>query len=376
MSTLRICLAARSPFLGGAEVACERLAVGLVEAGHEVVVLTGFENEVAERFRLAGLDCRVYDLPMRDKWKLPRYLNSRHRLRKFFRAFQPDIIHSNDLPTHQIVSSAAVNLNIPRVCHHRFVYDKNAIDWMNRAGAEQHVFVSRYLMETLQQASPRLARQTGCVLYDGLPLTTVPSADARLRMRQQLGLPADKVIVLYAGQIVERKGVSDLIKAWSLLAHPVREMAELLIVGDDIQHAGAYRQAMEQLAAELGVVAQFKGFRKDVPAWLTASDLAVVPSRIEPLGNATLEAMAYGLPVIGGDTGGIPEMIVDNETGWLSPVADSPALAALLTTAIKNRAEREKMGRNGRQRCETLFSLQAHVRSAVEVYSSVRVRVE
>lgn len=159
MTSLRICLVARSPFVGGAEVACERLALGLQQAGHSVVLLTGFENDVAERYRAAGIDCRVFETPLRDKWKLPRYLLARHRLRKFFRSWRPDLIHSNDLPTHQIVSSAAKGLGIPRICHHRFLYDGPAIDWMNRTGAECHVFVSRYLQETLRAASPRLAAE-------------------------------------------------------------------------------------------------------------------------------------------------------------------------------------------------------------------------
>ena len=82
---------------------------------------------------------------------------------------------------------------------------------------------------------------------------------------------------------------------------------------------------MQGLAAVLGCPARFVGFRKDVPDWLTAADLAVVPSHVEPLGNATLEAMACGLPVVGSEVGGIPEMVVHEETGLLVPPRDAGA---------------------------------------------------
>lgn len=372
MNDLRICLVARSPFLGGAEVACERLAVGLQQAGHTVVLLTGCDNDVAARYRAAGIDCRVFDTPLRDKWKLPRYLLARHRLRKFFRAWRPDIIHSNDLPTHQVVSSAAKGLRIPRICHHRFLYDGPAIDWMNRSGAECHVFVSKYLQDTLRAASPRLAAEPACVLYDGLPLPELPTEDERRAARTRLGLPQNKTIVLYAGQIVERKGVSDLLHAWAQLAPDVAAGAELVVVGDDIQNGGAYRVEMEQLAAQLGITPRFVGFRKDVPDWLTAAHIATVPSRVEPLGNATLEAMAYGLPVIGGDTGGIPEMVLHEQSGLLVPPAAPANLATALVRLIGGQGERERLGRESRLRCQTEFSLQSHIRSAEKCYGGVQ----
>ncbi len=109
--------------------------------------------------------------------------------------------------------------------------------------------------------------------------------------------------MLFAGQVVEVKGVADLLRAWSQLPQSTRDRAVLVIVGEDVQAQGAYRREMEALAVSLQVPARFVGFRKDVPVWLTAADLAVVPSHIEPLGNATLEAMSYGLPIIGSHTG-------------------------------------------------------------------------
>jgi glycosyltransferase involved in cell wall biosynthesis len=180
--------------------------------------------------------------------------------------------------------------------------------------------------------------------------------------------------VLFAGQVIERKGVADLLRAWVLLSADARSTAELLVVGDDLQHGGSYRFAMERLARELDCPARFLGFQRNVPQWLTASDIAVVPSHVEPLGNATLEAMAHGLPVIGGDVGGIPEMVVHETTGLLVPPRSPALLAASLERLLSDDPFRLHLGQQARARCVQYFSLEAHVANVVDQYRSVLAR--
>jgi glycosyltransferase involved in cell wall biosynthesis len=116
------------------------------------------------------------------------------------------------------------------------------------------------------------------------------------------------------------------------------------------------------------------GFQKNVPAWLTAADMVLVPSHAEPLGNATLEAMAHARPVIGGDVGGIPEMVVGEETGLLVPPKSPADLAAAIERLLLDEPLRERMGQAARQRCEELFSLEAHVAAVVRQYEIVLAR--
>lgn len=68
----------------------------------------------------AGLRCVYSPMCLTDKWHWLRYMKARNRLRQVVKRYRPDVIHGNDLPTHQIVSDAARGLGIPRVCHHRF----------------------------------------------------------------------------------------------------------------------------------------------------------------------------------------------------------------------------------------------------------------
>src|SRR5262249_35074059 len=149
-----------------------------------------------------------------DKWRWPRYAWARRRLRSMLQSFGPEVIHSNDLPTHQMVSDASKGLGIPRFCHHRFPFDGAAIDWLNKFGAERHLFVSRALMDEMCRNSARLSASDCAVVHDGLSLPPRLAELDRREARRQLGLEEERVIVTIAGQIIERKGIEDLIRAW------------------------------------------------------------------------------------------------------------------------------------------------------------------
>lgn len=365
---LRVFLASDAPFLGGAEVAIERLAQGLIAAGHEVLLAVGHKGPVLDRFRDLKLPCVHAPMPLTDKWKVVQYLWSRLRLTGLMTRFRPDIVHSNDLPTHQIVSDAARRLPVPRICHHRWIFPRDGIDWLNKFGAHRHLFVSKALMEMLCAESAKLAASSRAVVHDGLPLPAAPTDLARRQARADLGLGQDKMLVLFAGQIIERKGVADLLRAWSEIQARHAKRADLVIAGDDLAGKGAYRAEMEKLARDLGSSARFVGFQKDVARWLIACDMAVVPSHEEPLGNATLEAMAQARPVIGSNVGGIPEMIADGETGLLVPPKDPPALAEAIESLLVDPTRCISLGDAGRRRCERLFSLEAHTESVLREY--------
>src|SRR5262245_37906547 len=362
----KVCIATMAPFLGGADVAAERLALGLQQAGHDVFVVLGTNDAVFERFQQTGLRCIYAPMYFTDKWHWWRYTKARNRLRRLIEAENPDVVHSNDLPTHQIVGDATRFLKVPRLCHHRFIYGQSAIDWFNKFGAERHIFISRALMQELCSNSDRLKQSSGTIVYDGIPLPAKPDHDRREQARKRLALPSDRLIVTFAGQIIKIKGVADLILAWSRLEDKWKEQIELLVIGEDFQNAGNYRLEMQHLAAGVGCPARFVGFQKNVGEWLLASDIAVVPSHVEPLSLATLEAMSCGLPVIGCAVGGIPEIIVHEQTGLLIPPQRPEQLAAALTRLLSDKQLRHRLGDEGRQRCQVTFSLQSHVNAIVD----------
>jgi glycosyltransferase involved in cell wall biosynthesis len=374
---MKICLVSWAPFYAGAEVAAWRLAQGLIAAGHRVSCLVGTDGQLLAQLRQAGLECHLVPTRFTDKWRFWRYVAARRQMMGLLRRLRPDLVHSNDLPTHQMASDAARRLGLPCVCHHRWIFAGEAIDWFNKFGADRHLFVSQALMDALCRESARLASSQRAVVYDGLPLPEWDaSEDQPPRARKALGLPPDKPLVLLAGQVIERKGVADALYAWRALLPRWGQRAELAIVGDDLEGKGAYRRQMEQLAAELAVPARFVGFQKNVPTWLAAASVVLVPSHAEPLGNATLEAMAHARPVVGSRVGGIPEMIVDGQTGLLVPPKTPAALAAAIDELLSRPQWAAELGKAARQRCEQRFSLEAHVRAVVEQYERVLARQE
>ncbi len=368
---LKIVLASWAPFIGGAEVAVERLAIGLRDAGHDVRLIVGTRGEALDRFTAAGLRCEFIEQRFTDKLGWLKYRRARKQVLRNLSADRPDLVHSNDLPTHQLISDAAGRLGLPRVCHHRWVFERGAIDWLNKFGAERHLFISKAFMKQMLDASEKLRRSASALVYDGLPLPSLTSKHDQIQLRQMLGMSTEKMVIAFTGQIIERKGVADLLRGWSELAPRWSERAELCLVGDDLAGEGAYRREMEALATSLGVPARFVGFQKNVDDWLAAADIAVVPSHIEPLGLAAMEAMSHARPVIGGDAGGIPEMIVHEETGLLVPPKTPSALAAALERLLSDASLRERMGRAARRRCEEQFSLDAHVCAVVAEYRTV-----
>jgi phosphatidylinositol alpha-1,6-mannosyltransferase len=152
--------------------------------------------------------------------------------------------------------------------------------------------------------------------------------------------------------MVPRKGQDTLIRAWPKVRAEVGD-ATLLLVGD-----GPYRPDLERLAGQLDVAAavRFTGPvpQADLPAYYDAGDVFAMPCRtrrggldVEGLGIVYLEASATGLPVIGGDSGGAPDAILDGETGYVVAGGDTHAVAARIAELLSDPARARAMGEQG-----------------------------
>jgi len=173
--------------------------------------------------------------------------------------------------------------------------------------------------------------------------------------------------VLSVGRLVPDKDHQTLIQAFRLVAgdHPG---AELWLVGD-----GPGENALRQLAAAIlppGKVRFFPGQVDLRPFWREAS-LFVLSSVHEAFPNVVLEAMATGLPVVATRVGGLAEMVVPGETGWLVPSRDPAALGAAISQLLADPKTLGAFGRAGQQRAARCFPLTAMVRSHEEVLEKV-----
>ena len=174
-------------------------------------------------------------------------------------------------------------------------------------------------------------------------------------------------LVLFVGRLVAYKGVDVLLRAM----RDVR--ARAVIVGD-----GPLRNELTALAAELDIAdrVHFAGNAPadELTALYNACDLFVLPSvtRAEAFGMVQIEAMSCGKPVISTDLpSGVPWVNLHGNTGLIVPPRDSAALAVALRTLLDDAGLRERMGRAGRQRVESEFSIARLVEQTTSLYSSI-----
>jgi starch synthase len=111
--------------------------------------------------------------------------------------------------------------------------------------------------------------------------------------------------------------------------------------------------------------------KREVIQLLSHATVFVCPSLYEPLGIVNLEAMACGTAVVGSQVGGIPEVVVDGETGLLVPPGDPAALAAALNALVLDPARAAAMGAAGRKRAVAEFGWDAIAAQTVQLYDSL-----
>jgi len=167
-----------------------------------------------------------------------------------------------------------------------------------------------------------------------------------------------------AAVLEERKGHRFLLEAAAELKRQGRRL-KYRIAGD-----GSQREKLERLAQSMGLQqdVEFLGFVSDVPAFLSAIDIFVLPSLFEGLGVAVLEAMAAARPVVASDTGGLRELVADGETGLLAAPGDSIALARAIAQLASQPERMRAMGASGRARVEKYFTMEKMARENESYY--------
>ncbi|MDY6987426.1 MAG: glycosyltransferase family 4 protein [Thermodesulfobacteriota bacterium] len=169
--------------------------------------------------------------------------------------------------------------------------------------------------------------------------------------------------VLFIGRLVAEKGLPVLIRAAGYLSRGTR----ISIVGD-----GPLRNELERQAQQVQCDIVFEGWieKGDMPHYIRRAKLHVLPSLSEAQGLVVLEAMACGVPVIGTETGGIPDMIRHGENGWLVVPNDADALAKTIQAALANEKRRQEAGQAA---CKTAgyFSVKRFADRAVRLYEGI-----
>ncbi|HLK56020.1 MAG TPA: glycosyltransferase family 4 protein [Chthonomonadaceae bacterium] len=155
----------------------------------------------------------------------------------------------------------------------------------------------------------------------------------RNEARARVGLPLDRTIICYVGNLKPEKGVDVLVEAMAELHKLGREDADLVVIG-----GGAQEPSLRARASALGLENRIRFIGKkphtEIPDWISASDIFCLPSRREGCPNVILEGLASGRPVVATAVGGVPELI-HGDNGILVPSENPAALAAGLKEGLE-----------------------------------------
>jgi glycosyltransferase involved in cell wall biosynthesis len=147
------------------------------------------------------------------------------------------------------------------------------------------------------------------------------------------------------------------------------EAAFLLVVGE-----GPYRVVIEAKVRELGLESWVRlvGYQDEVAPWFALMDAVVLASYAnEGVPQALLQAMAMGKALVGAAVGGIPEVVIEDETGLLVPPRDAPALARAVGLLMEDAGHRREMGRRGRDFVAARFALEQMAAEVEAVYEGL-----
>jgi len=236
------------------------------------------------------------------------------------------------------------------------------------SGADQLVAVSHALKTAAKAITqPKHAIQ---IVYMGVDLDNFRDREeVRTQFRAKLGILPKEVVLLFVGGLLKAKGVLDLIDAFTQLYNHYRNL-RLVFVGDGSAR-GELRRRISELHIEDKVHIVGEKPHEEIPCWLSASDIFVLPSHREGLPNVVLEAMSCRRPVIATRVGGIPEAVEDGVNGILVDKGDVVSLAKTIAYLTKDELTRRIMGRKGRQIVSERFTWKKSGQTLREVYDKV-----
>jgi glycosyltransferase involved in cell wall biosynthesis len=349
--------------IGGAESQVVSLADRFAALGHRVLMIA-LTGEPALRPVEPGVEVACLRMAKTSKGFVAGYRQARCLLR----AFRPQVVHSHMVHANLFARLLRVTTDMPRlICTAHSTNEGGFLRMRAYALTDWMADMTTNVSETAVAAYLRrhaAAPHKITVVRNGIDCSRFRFDPAvRAGVRQALGLPEQKQMVLAVGRVAEEKDYGNLLHAFAGVTAR-RGDCVLAIAGD-----GPGLSRYQALAESLRIADQvrFLGMRRDVPQLMTAADVFVLSSSWEGWPLVIGEALACERVVVATDAGGIGGWL--GEIGSVVPIRDSRALAQALLGALQMQSDEKKAkGRAGRERILADYSLEAVAARWLEIY--------
>ncbi len=351
MNLLEMCT---SQSWGGMEMQTLKISVSFKELGHSLTLLCFPGSSLDQEARKAGIN--TITIPFKNGLHLLLIL----KLRKYLKQNQFDLIHTHFSRDLRFFVPASISLrNNPPI-----VLTKHVGSYINKKDLfHKYLYfrvdlitaISKVIKQNVIDTCPVELSKVE-IFYSGIDVDKFQSAlTHRDKKRKEFGIK-DEIITGIFGRFSPGKGHEEFLQAAKIISEK-RNNVKFLIVGSESHGEGDYAESIYKLAKELKLNNNviFTGYRKDVPELLSMIDILAVPSHAEAFGIVAIEGMAAGKPVAASNTDGLPDIVLDGETGIQFPPKNSEALAESLLRLIDNKELREKFGNAGLQRAKEIF---------------------
>lgn len=293
--------------------------------------------------------------------KVPR-LKVIKRVADELKAINPDIVHITGLQLHGFYG--VISARFAKIKNILLVVRGSSCDALGISNISKAIF--RWLIEPVtiklskitytvcEEMAENPIVKDNVINFGGVIHNPAPTINRSLfngnRIREEIGLNNDDIVVVYTGRIIEDKGLSYALDAFDEINN---SNIKFLLVGKGTDEE-FYKEKYRELVEARKVF--FMGERSDVFDVLAASDIFLFPTLHENLSNSLLEACTMGLTIIASDVGGNPEVITNNFDGVLIPTRDKSAIIEAVNELAGNYEKRKLYGNRIMNKMEESFS--------------------
>jgi glycosyltransferase involved in cell wall biosynthesis len=302
----------------------------------------------------------------------PLQLKPWRRLTAYMREWGADVLHS-----HKFGSNVWGALLAPRAGAPVFVAHEHTWSYQGRP---QRRWLDRHLIARRADAFVAVSQEDRRRMIEvehipeartrfipnGIPAPPSPNPDHDVRA--ELGIGTDQPVVGVVATLRPQKALDVLLRAASRLREEFPQLRVLIAGGGEQEEA-----RLKGIAAELGLreTVSFLGERTDIPDLLGTFDVAALSSDFEGSPLSVMEYMEAAKPVVATRVGGVPDIVVDGETGLLVEPQDPGALAAATAELLRDPERAARMGEAGRERRRREFSIEATTRRVEALYEEL-----